>query len=189
MLGLTLGGVRETPNERDPGPFCLPAFLRSFWLDPKRYRNFYWVLLTRAMVTMGMYSVYTFFQYFLGDVIKVAHPAQQTGILLFIITLMSIPTSIIAGSLSDRCGRKPLVYISAAVMAVASTIIIAVGLFPSLTFTFSVAALFGLGYGAYMAVDWALGIDVLPAGKDEIDIESYSWGVAQSGSFGTGGRQ
>jgi MFS family permease len=52
------------------------------------------------------------------------------------------------------------------VMALASTIFIAVGLFPSLTFTFIVAALFGLGYGAYMAVDWALGIDVLPAGED-----------------------
>ena len=39
--------------------------------DPRKYRDFYWVLLTRGMVTMGMYSVYTFFQYFLGDVIKV----------------------------------------------------------------------------------------------------------------------
>jgi MFS family permease len=115
---------------------------------------------------MGMYSIYTFFQYFLGDVIKVAHPEQQTGILLVIITLMSIPTSIIAGSLSDRYGRKPLVYLSGGVMAAACTIFIAVGLFPTLTFTFTVAALFGLGYGAYMAVDWALGIDVLPAGDN-----------------------
>jgi hypothetical protein len=50
-------------------------------------------------------------------------------------------------------------------MAAACTIFIAVGWFPNLTFTFIVAALFGLGYGAYMAVDWALGIDVLPAGE------------------------
>src|SRR5262249_57239358 len=63
-------------------------------------------------------------------------------------------------------GRKPLVYLSGGVMALASTIFIAVTLVPSLTFTFSVAVLFGLGYGAYLAVDWALGIDVLPAGED-----------------------
>ncbi len=166
MLSLTLWRVRETPRKRDPVPFRLEAFLRSFLLDPSKYRNFYWVLLTRAMVTMGMYSIYTFFQYFLGDVIKVPHPERQTGNLLAIITLTSIPTSIIAGSLSDRYGRKPLVYLSGAIMAAACTIFIAVGRFPSLTFTFTVAALFGLGYGAYMAVDWALGIDVLPAGDD-----------------------
>jgi Na+/melibiose symporter-like transporter len=166
MLGLTLWRVRETPSKRDPGPFHLATFLRSFLLDPQRYRNFYWVLLTRGMVTMGMYSVYTFFQYFLGDVIKVPHPEQQTGNLLAIITLTSIPTSIVAGILSDRYGRKPLVYLAGGIMALACTIFIAVGRFPSMTFTLAVAALFGLGYGAYSAVDWALGIDVLPAGED-----------------------
>ena len=51
-------------------------------------------------------------------------------------------------------------------MAVACTIFIAVGRFPNLTFMFVVGALFGLGFGAYLAVDWALGIDVLPAGED-----------------------
>jgi Na+/melibiose symporter-like transporter len=166
MLCLTLWGVRERPSKRDPGAFNLRTFLRSFLLDPRRYRDFYWVLITRGMVTMGMYSVYPFFLYFLGDVIQAPHPEQKTAILIGIITAVSIPTSLIAGSLSDRYGRKPLIYMSGGVMALASTIFIAVGLFPSLTFTFIVAALFGLGYGAYMAVDWALGIDVLPAGED-----------------------
>jgi len=166
MLALTLWGVRERPNQGDPGPFDLAAFLRSFLLDPKVYRDFYWVLLTRGLVTMGIYSVFTFFQYFLKDIIRAANPAEQASYLIGIIIVAGIPTSIIAGSLSDRHGRKPMVYLSGGLMSLASIIFIAVSLFPSIPFTYVVGALFGVGYGAYQAVDWALAIDVLPGGED-----------------------
>jgi MFS family permease len=166
MLALTLWGVRERPNTVDPGPFDIGAFLRSFLLDPKIYRDFYWVLITRGLVTMGIYSVFTFFQYFLKDIIKVANPAEQSSYLIGVIIVTGIPTSIIAGSLSDRYGRKPMVYLSGGLMALASVIFIAVALLPSMAFTFAVGALFGFGYGAYQAVDWALAIDVLPGGED-----------------------
>jgi MFS family permease len=110
--------------------------------------------------------VFTFFQYFLQDVIKVADPVKQSSYLVGTITGLSIPTSFMAGSLSERYGRKPLVYFSGGVMALALIIYIAVAYFPNLTFTFAVAALFGAGYGAYQAVDWALALDVLPADED-----------------------
>jgi MFS family permease len=166
MLALTIWGVREQPSTIDPGAFDVGAFLRSFLLDPKVYRDFYWVLLTRGLVTMGIYSVFTFFQYFLKDIIRVANPVEQSSYLIGIIIVAGIPTSIIAGSLSDRYGRKPMVYISGGLMAFASIIFIAVALSPSMAFTYVVGALFGIGYGAYQAVDWALAIDVLPGGED-----------------------
>ena len=166
LLTVTLWGVRERPLTIDPGPFDLREFMRSFMLDPKIYRDFYWVLATRGLVTMGIYSVFTFFQFFLKDIIGVVNPEEQSSFLIGIIIAAGIPTSIIAGSLSDRYGRKPLVYISGVLMALASIIYIAVAFVPSLTFTFIVGALFGVGYGAYQAVDWALAIDVLPGGED-----------------------
>ncbi|HEX5690943.1 MAG TPA: MFS transporter [Roseiflexaceae bacterium] len=166
MLILTWWGVREQPNTVDPGRFDTGVFLRSFLLDPRIYRDFYWVLLTRGLVTMGIYSVFTFFQYFLQDVIKAENPVEQASYLIGIIIVAGIPTSMIAGSLSDRYGRKPMVYLSGGLMALAAIIFIAVALFPSLLFTFVVGALFGVGYGAYQAVDWALAIDVLPGGED-----------------------
>jgi hypothetical protein len=55
-------------------------------------------------------------------------------------------------------------------MALASVIFIAVALIPSLAFTFAVGGLFGLGYGAYQAVDWALAVDVLPDGGAAKDM-------------------
>lgn len=166
MLAVTLLGVREQPLRADPGPFKLGTFVRSFWLDPQRYRDFYWVLITRAMVTMGIYSVFTFFLFFLQDIIGAPDPAEQASFLVGIIIAAGIPTSIVAGRLSDRHGRKPLVYLSGGLMALASAIFIPVSFFPSLPATFVIGALFGLGYGAYQAVDWALAIDVLPGGED-----------------------
>jgi MFS family permease len=166
MLGLTLWGVHEQPQTTDPGPFDLATFLRSFLLDPAIYRNFYWVLATRGLVTMGIYSVFTFFQFFLKDIIQVERPEEQASFLIGIIIATGIPTSLIAGSLSDKYGRKPLIYLSGAVMALASIIFIAVAFAPSLTITFLIGGLFGVGYGAYQAVDWALALDVLPGGKD-----------------------
>ncbi len=166
MLSLTLWGVREQPQTADPGPFDLATFLRSFLLDPAIYRNFYWVLATRGLVTMGIYSVFTFFQFFLKDIIQVERPEEQASFLIGIIIATGIPTSLIAGSLSDKYGRKPLIYLSGAVMALASIIFIAVAFAPSLTVTFLIGGLFGVGYGAYQAVDWALALDVLPGGED-----------------------
>jgi hypothetical protein len=50
-------------------------------------------------------------------------------------------------------------------MALASALLIVVAFAPSLGWVFAVGALFGIGYGAYQAVDWALAVDVLPKGE------------------------
>ena len=164
MLLLTLWRVREPPAAAPARPFDLGAFLRSFWLDPARYRDFYWVLATRALVTMGIYSVFTFFQYFLKDIVRVANPEEQSSYLIGIIIAASVPTTLIGGALSDRIGRKPLVYLSGGLMALAAVVFIAVAHFPSLALMDAVGVLFGVGYGAYLAVDWALAVDTLPGG-------------------------
>jgi MFS family permease len=163
---LTVAGVKERPLAEAPGPFRLRAFLASFRLSGPRYRDFFFVLFTRALVTMGIYSVFTFFQFFLHDVVHVANAAQATSYLVGIIIALGIPTSLVAGSLSDRWGRKPLVYLSGGVMALASLLFVGVGFHPSLPAMYWIGALFGVGYGAYQAVDWALAIDVLPPGEN-----------------------
>jgi Na+/melibiose symporter-like transporter len=164
FLAITMFGVRE-PRPA-PGPALdMRRLLRDFLPRGPQYRNFYLVLFTRALVTMGIYSVFTFFQFFLQDILHVADPVVMTSYLVAIIIAAGVPTSLVAGSLSDRHGRKPFVYLSGGLMAFASIVFIAVAFAPSLAFTFVVGAVFGLGYGAYVAVDWALAIDVLPGGE------------------------
>lgn len=164
FLVLTLAGVREVRPARSGGA-APGALWRDFIPRGPAYRNFYLVLVTRALVTMGIYSVFTFFQFFLKDIIHTPNPVAQASYLIAIIIGAGVPTSLVAGVLSDRHGRKPLVYLSGGLMALASIIFIYVAFAPSLGFTFVIGALFGVGYGAYQAVDWALAIDVLPKGE------------------------
>ena len=164
-LAVTLT-VREIPR-----PAALPrpswaAAARAFLPDPQVHRDFYWVLGTRCMIGMGIYAVFSFFQYFLADVLGVARPEREASFLLGVIIAAGIPTSLVVGAWSDKVGRKPLVYLSGAVMALASILFIAAGVWPSMGWVFAVGALFGVGYGAYQAVDWALAVDVLPPGED-----------------------
>ena len=164
FLALTMAGVREEPALTPRTPLRLGPFLRSFLLRGPEYRDFYFVLFTRALVTMGIYSVFTFFQYFLRDIVRAQDPVLQTSYLVAVIIAAGIPTSLAAGAVSDRVGRKPLVYLSGGTMALAAVLFIAVGVRPSLPAMFWIGALFGIGYGAYQAADWALAIDVLPRG-------------------------
>ena len=177
LLVVTLLFVKETPLEAAPPPLPLREFLRSFILPWDLYRDFYFVLFTRLLVMMGISSVFQFFLYFLRDIIKVADPAAETGVLIGIIIASGIPTSLLAGKVSDRYGRKPLVYLSGGLMALASIIFIWNGFRPSLAFTHVIGALFGVGYGAYQAVDWALAIDVLPKG-DSAARDMGIWHIA-----------
>jgi MFS family permease len=165
FLAVTLVGVMERPLGMRPERFRAGAFAASFLLRGPQYRNFFFVLLTRALVMMGIYSVFTFFQFFLKDIVRAANPALGTSYLIATIIATGIPTSLAAGALSDRHGRKPMIYASGGLMALASLLFIGVGLHPSLPAMFWIGAIFGIGYGAYQAVDWALAIDVLPKGE------------------------
>jgi len=166
VLGaVTVLGVKEKPLAEPPPPIRARDFAASFLLRGAPYRDFYLVLLTRTLVMMGIYSVFTFFEFFLKDVVRSVNPVRDASYLIGIIIAAGIPTSLLAGALSDRFGRKPLVYWSGGLMALASLLFIGVGVHPSLAAMFGIGALFGVGYGAYQAVDWALAIDVLPQGE------------------------
>jgi MFS family permease len=76
--------------------------------------------------------------------------------------------------ISDRVGRKRVVYFANGVLATAVILLL---YSQSLGFTFMIGVLFGVGYGAYYSVDWALACDVLP---DQDNAGRYLgvWNVA-----------
>jgi len=153
----------STPRARAPAkaPFFPPLRL---------HRAFYIVLITRAFVTMGVYSVYGFFLYFLGDVVHVAQPATNGSLLLGVAALVGVPAALLAGRLSSRFGVVRIVVIASAVMALSAAAFVAIVYYPSWSATIVLAIVYGAANCAYQAVDWALAILVLPdeqqAGKD-----------------------
>jgi len=111
---------------------------------------------------MGVYSVIPFFQYFFSDVMDRKDAALMSSITIATLVITSIPATIFAGKLSDKIGRKIMVYASTFLMAAGCFILCIVSFFPYLPAVFVLSAVIGVGYGAYQAVDWALALDVLP---------------------------
>jgi MFS family permease len=162
FAGVTIASVRERPIA-EAAPLRLRELLRHLWIDPRRYPDFAWVWVTRALVTMGMYTIMPYFQYYLKDVIHVQNAESTAGNLVAAILVGATPMGLLGGWLSDRHGRKGIVFVANLLMGLA-----AVGFMfgSTLTHVYLIGILFGLGYGAFYSVDWALGTDVLPNPDD-----------------------
>ncbi len=139
------------------------GILRLFDFNPRRDPDFGWVLLTRLLVMLGIYTVLDFLQFYMRSAVGAPHPEQQTTNFIIITSLTSVVSALVAGWLSDRFGRKRMVYIAGGLMAVVGLIFI---ITHTLSIVLAAGAIFGIGYGAYTSVDWALVADVLPSHKD-----------------------
>jgi len=138
---------------------------RAFNFSPRRNPDFSWVVLTRMLVMMGIYIVQYFMFNYMFYVVRAPEPVSATTIFFVLVTLTALLSTLVAGGASDRFGRKTMVYVSGAFMAVVgAAFVFAPYLVPGnlLLLAYGAAAIFGLGYGAYVSVDWALVADVLP---------------------------
>jgi MFS family permease len=187
FVAITVLTVKERPLTQ-PRPLRWGPFFSRFRLEARKYPDFAWVLFTRLLMMTGIWAVYFFLQYYFHDVIGITgpeHPAHAFGLtigtpqaaqLLFlpIVMVTSALTVYFAGWLSDRVGRKALVYLSGAMMTIVCMIFI---FFQTFEASLVAAAFFGLGYGAYTSVDWALATDVLPP-TDEAGKNMGIWSAA-----------
>ena len=139
-------------------------------VNPRKHPSFGWTWLARFLAGIAMAALFTYFIYYLIDVLHT--PLPQVGAKAGLLTLISAPVSILfftgSGWLSDKVGRrKPFVAVAAVLMA--SGLVIG-GLAHSFP-VFAVAwIVFAMGQATYLTVDLALCASVLPdqrdAGKD-----------------------
>ncbi|RKR12564.1 MFS transporter [Arthrobacter oryzae] len=146
-------------------PFSLAGFVRGFWISPVRHPDFAWAWLTRLLVNIGNHMITLYLLFFLSDAVRVRQtegiePAFGVLILTGLYAVMVIITSVVGGRLSDRLGRrKPLVIFSSALIAAASLILAFAPTWPGALLG---ASVLGIGFGCYLAVDFALITEVLP---------------------------
>ena len=140
--------------------------VRAFDFRPRRAPDFTWVLVTRMVVMIGVSIVQLFLLQYMLFVVKAANPQEASTIFLILLTITATLSTFFAGAASDRIGRKRMVYIAGTLMAiVGAAFVIAPYVLPGhiLGLAYGAAAIFGLGFGAYVSVDWALVADVLPS--------------------------
>jgi Na+/melibiose symporter-like transporter len=158
MLFLILGAVITVVFVHEPKvitirQFTWPDFLKGL-ISPFKNSDFTWVFMTRMLVTMGIFTVQEFLQYYLGDVIGVANfvlpgigkvaDTPESAVSLFLILLLvgAIISTVAAGVLSDRHGRKIMVYLSGGIMGVVCLVFV---FFHSFLLAVGMGVVFGLG--------------------------------------------
>jgi MFS family permease len=147
-------------ESRLPAPPAARRTLREF-LSPLWTGDFGWAFFTRFLNIAGLYTTLPFLLLAFRDLLGVAQPALFTSLFELLVTLAAVPFAIACGWLSDRHGRKRFVYAAAAVQAAVLLVFLGGSAIPtSLVLVLGVA--YGVGYGAFSAVDWALGLDTLP---------------------------
>jgi MFS family permease len=144
--------------------------LKDWWIDPRTYPDFGWAWLTRFLISLGNALGTLYLLYFLRDKVHYEQlfpgKSAEDGVLILILIYAAgaVATAVGGGIWSDRTGRrKPLVIVSSLVMAVGALLL---AIWPTWTASIVAAALLGIGYGVYMAVDTALVTEVLPAATD-----------------------
>ncbi|MEV7574069.1 MFS transporter [Pseudarthrobacter sp. NPDC089323] len=145
-------------------PFRVKEFFLGFWISPRLHPDFAWAWLTRFLVNVGNQLTIVYLLFFLRDIIGHEDPATGVLVLTGIYAVMVMVTAVVAGPWSDRVGRrKPFVIGSSAIIAMAGLIM---AFFPVWPGALAGAAVLGVGFGAYLAVDFALLTQVLPQALD-----------------------
>lgn len=151
-------------------PFNLRELVLTFWRNPVKFPDFGLAWGGRFTIILASFMFTTFRVLYMenhlglepGDAVR----AVATGVTIYTVT--SMVASLLAGWLSDLLGRrKILVAASILIFGLATYLLLHAD---TVTAFYVVEAIMGLAYGAYIAVDLALVLEVLPdreqAGKD-----------------------
>ncbi|HSR23071.1 MAG TPA: MFS transporter [Candidatus Eisenbacteria bacterium] len=144
---------RSVPERPHVG---LRDFLRPLWSG-----DFGWAFFTRFLNASAFYAVLPFLLLAFRDLFGIASPASVTSLFELVVTVVAVPCAVIGGLLSDRHGRKRFVYAAGGLQALVLLVFLGGSAIP-LTAVMALGAAYGIGYGLYSSVDWALGIDTLP---------------------------
>lgn len=151
------------------GPPGRPRERRSWWsiageawgMDVARERPFLLMSTVRFLFLMGTGIFVNVQLWYLTDSQGIADEARTVWILAgnVIGVVTAVIAALVATPVSDRTGRKPVIWVA---VAIAATGIAIIAVASPAWVALPGIALMGLGSGAYLAVDWALMTEVIP---------------------------
>jgi MFS family permease len=154
--------VSHGPPAKDRGGRSWLRIAASAWgMDILRERSFLFLVGSRLFVLMAGGLVTNLAVFYLSD--SLGLDQQGTGLVQLAVlgcaTAGNVIAVVPAARLSDRIGRKVVIYASCAIGAVGLAVL---AVAPNVPVALVGAALFGVSGGTFLAVDWALMTDIIP---------------------------
>jgi len=129
--------------------------------DVLKERSYVWLLTSRFFFLMGGAMLVNYVLVYLKQTHSLGEEAANATSLTILVTI--VVTNVIAiipsAKLSDRIGRKPIIYASCVIGFVG---VATAALAPSIPIALLGSGLFGAAAGTFLAVDWALMTDIIP---------------------------
>ena len=138
------------------------SIAREAWAtDILREHSFLWLVGSRLLFLMGAAMLVILGPFYLHQTFGLDEAASGTTFLVVVgfVLVANLAAVIPAGRLSDRIGRKRVLYLSFTLGALGMAV---VSLAPILPVAYLGVVLFGLASGTFLAVDWALMTEIIP---------------------------
>ncbi|TJZ58779.1 MFS transporter [Streptomyces piniterrae] len=165
---------RDTATTRSDGSVSLRQLVATVRDNPP----FAWTFGTRLLMNLANALATSYLLYFLTDELRLAHPEQELLLLTLVNLGWTLASLYACGVLSDRLGRRRAFVAWGATGQAAGCAVLAIA--PGTDTALVAASLFGLGVGAYLAVDQAIITAVLPAAENR----ARDLGIMNIGLFG-----
>ncbi len=180
-MTITMLTIREQPRGGTQLSL-LSALSRSFKIDIRANRNFIWFLLSRLLFFIAFFAVQTFALYFLRDVAGVTSPAAAAARFSLVAVGGMLAAVYPAGHLSDRVGRRPIVFGAGLIGALGVGLL---SLFATRDPIIMLSGgLLGISFGAFMSTNWALATDLVAKGEEARYLGLTNLATSGGGALG-----
>jgi Na+/melibiose symporter-like transporter len=162
-MGVTLRWVPDCPAPpKDRLPFG-DAMAKLADIRIKENPDFFGLLYSRFFINLSQATVVSFLLYYLQDAVGLGEEgtAHFQPFVLLMATLAGLVGTLVVGAMLKTMTKKRVVYYACAMLAFAALFF---GVANGKAFVLVLAFLFGAGWGAFQAVDWALAVNLLPEG-------------------------
>jgi MFS family permease len=161
MLSVVLRVGKGMPPKSREGR-SWPAIAAETWgTDILQERSYLWLVASRLFFLTAGGILFAYVTAYLSRVFGMSQgEAGMTNLALIgAVVLGNIVAIVPASRISDRIGRKPVIYAACAIGAAGAGI---AALAPTVPVAIAGGTLFGAANGIFLAVDWALMTDIIP---------------------------
>jgi MFS family permease len=161
MLSVVLRVPNGPPAKPREGRSWVAIAAETWGTDILQETSYLWLLGSRLFILMGGAALLNFVFLYLGHSLGMTKEEAGGTFLQMLLaaTVVSLLAIIPASRLSDRVGRKPIIWACTAFGIIGVTLVATTSSLPVLIVG---AALFGASQGTFLAVDWALMTDIIP---------------------------